>query len=251
MTRKPSRELVVGAVVRHKGILQAQRYGDISKDSNSKGIVMDVREAPVENPTWGRSYRIVRLQHDKQQPGTFTAESHWDGAHDLEVLGRVKRLPRSDRSRWGRLSTTDKLSLAPGNRVRIAGTQLCGTVVSVSRTDYMAPGHRAVVAFDDGVEEEFFHGLAPDGRRLVRGGCGPDLIDPLTIYTYQSIESSEHGEQDRQRARELHREMQPRARCLRYMSHPHAQCERAGHCVEHEAIPTVPPCEYGAVRGGS
>lgn len=251
MSKKLSRELVVGAVVRNKRLVEAKRWLNGYRDVNPKGVVLDIREAPTEHPTWGRSYRVVRLERSRHEPGVHYVASHWDSEQDLEVLGRVKRLPRCDESPWSRLSTVSKLSLAPGNRVRIAGTKCCGTVVSVGRhTIHTASGHRAVVLFDNGVEEEFFHGLAADGRRIVRGGCGPDLIDPLTTDSYQLIGTSERGAQERQRARELHREIhqEPRARRLRYMSDPHGRCENASYCVEHEAIPAVPPCEYGARR---
>lgn len=36
-----------------------------------------------------------------------------------------------------------------------------------------------------------------------------------------------------------------RQRITRYMTEPHAQCARAGYCVEHEARPDVAPCEQG------
>ena len=224
----PSRELVRGAVVLHEDLAKHYRRGEV----NSKGVVMDISDAPSEHPEYGKNYRVVRMEG--RAGGGRYADSGWVGAHRLKVLGRVSRLPRVDVSRWGELDTVGRLSLAVGNRVRVAGTRRCGTVLSVSRTDYMGAGHRAVVEFDDDAVEEFFSGRSADGRRLVRGGCGDDLLDPLATVTYWTIEGAD-ADVDRLRAEAARRHGEQRAtqrRISRYSVVPHARCEDAGRCVE-------------------
>lgn len=252
--QKPARELAIGAVVRDNRIIWTKRMHPECRERSDKGVVVNIHEAPPEHPTWGRSYRVVSVRPSRSQPGERLVESRWASERDLVALGRVKRLPRSDEAKWGLLPTVDRLSLAPGNRVRVAGTSRCGTVTTTHRTSYTGRGHRAVVTFDDGGEEEFFGGRSEDGRRLVRGGCGPDLIDPtgpeVRAHMYFNSESTDRPESQATRllAEKLHLQThrEPRVRRIRYSTAPHARCPRAGYCVEHEAIPDVEPCLCGA-----
>lgn len=249
--KTPSRELSVGAVVFIKSLAEARRWDrQACHYLNPKGIVMTRREAPPEHPNWGPRFRVERLDPDRVGRGRRPGSSHWYSEQDLVVLGRVRRLPVIESTSWGEWRTADRLSLAPGNRVRIADTGRCGTVISISRKEYMSPGHRAVVAFDDGGEEEFFSGVSFDGKRLVRGGCGPDLVDPLNVCSYGTTEEASVSEyrQERELARSLHQKIyrEPRLRRMRYSTDPHERCKNAGYCVEHELQPGVEPCDCGA-----